>query len=215
MTGCIREISDEAETVRPFYIASLDNSPENISKCITVGCVFSHHLALFVGSRIAAFRTLHVEPPGLPSFITIILHDRVDRTGGVAFSGNPDLFTVRSRLSQWMAPRLRPLLTPPNDGTQKKNKLNLRVALKTGAGQTVCRSVVKTRIRARGAPMRPPRTVTNPAKARTCQRMSVALLPSGVCVNSGNDEANSTSDQMANPIRAGENRRGSSRPQVS
>ena len=34
-----------------------------------------------------------------------------------------------------MAPRLRPLLTPPNDGTQKENKLDLRVALKTGAGQ--------------------------------------------------------------------------------
>jgi hypothetical protein len=34
-----------------------------------------------------------------------------------------------------MAPRLRPLLTPPNDGTQKDNKLNLRVALKKGAGQ--------------------------------------------------------------------------------
>lgn len=34
-----------------------------------------------------------------------------------------------------MAPRLRPLLTPPNDGTQKKNKLDLRVALKKGAGQ--------------------------------------------------------------------------------
>ena len=33
-------------------------------------------------------------------------------------------------------PRLRPLLTPPNDGTQKENKLYLylRVALKTGAG---------------------------------------------------------------------------------
>jgi PAS domain S-box-containing protein len=34
-----------------------------------------------------------------------------------------------------MAPRLRPLLTPPNDGTQKENRLDLRVALKTGAGQ--------------------------------------------------------------------------------
>jgi hypothetical protein len=33
-----------------------------------------------------------------------------------------------------MAPRLRPLLTPPNDGKQKENKLDLRVALKTGAG---------------------------------------------------------------------------------
>ena len=30
---------------------------------------------------------------------------------------------------------LRPLLTPPNDGTQKENRLDLRVALKTGAGQ--------------------------------------------------------------------------------
>jgi DNA replication protein DnaC len=34
-----------------------------------------------------------------------------------------------------MAPRLRPLLTPPNDGTQMENRLDLRVALKTGAGQ--------------------------------------------------------------------------------
>ena len=34
-----------------------------------------------------------------------------------------------------MAPRLRPLLTPPNDGIQKENKLDLRVALKKGAGQ--------------------------------------------------------------------------------
>ena len=34
MTGCIREISDEAETVRSFYIASLDDSPENISQYI-------------------------------------------------------------------------------------------------------------------------------------------------------------------------------------
>jgi len=34
-----------------------------------------------------------------------------------------------------MAPRLRPLLTPPNDGTQVENKLDLRVALKKGAGQ--------------------------------------------------------------------------------
>ena len=33
-----------------------------------------------------------------------------------------------------MAPRLRPLLTPPNDGTQKENRLDLRVALKKGAG---------------------------------------------------------------------------------
>lgn len=33
-----------------------------------------------------------------------------------------------------MAPRLRPLLTPPNDGTQMENRLDLRVALKTGAG---------------------------------------------------------------------------------
>jgi hypothetical protein len=38
-------------------------------------------------------------------------------------------------LSCLMAPRLRPLLTPPNDGTQKENRLDLRVALKKGAGQ--------------------------------------------------------------------------------
>ena len=36
-----------------------------------------------------------------------------------------------------MAPRLRPLLTPPNDGTQKGSKLYLRLALKKGAGQDV------------------------------------------------------------------------------
>ncbi|WP_139196289.1 HNH endonuclease [Salinihabitans flavidus] len=34
-----------------------------------------------------------------------------------------------------MAPRPRPLLAPPNDGTQKENRLDLRVALKKGAGQ--------------------------------------------------------------------------------
>ena len=34
-----------------------------------------------------------------------------------------------------MAPHLRPLLTPPNDGKQMENKLDLRVALKKGAGQ--------------------------------------------------------------------------------
>lgn len=33
-----------------------------------------------------------------------------------------------------MAPRPRPLLTPPNDGTQKENRRDLRVALKIGAG---------------------------------------------------------------------------------
>lgn len=33
-----------------------------------------------------------------------------------------------------MAPRLRPLLTPPNDGTQTESELDLRVALKTGVG---------------------------------------------------------------------------------
>ncbi|MET4104565.1 hypothetical protein ABIE58_004024 [Roseovarius sp. MBR-78] len=38
-------------------------------------------------------------------------------------------------MSDLMAPRLRPLLTPPNDGTQKENRLDLRVALKKGAGQ--------------------------------------------------------------------------------
>jgi len=37
-----------------------------------------------------------------------------------------------------MAPRLRPLLTPPNDGTQKEKRLDLRVALKTGAGHRSC-----------------------------------------------------------------------------
>ena len=38
------------------------------------------------------------------------------------------------RLSYLRAPRLRPLLTPPNDGTQIKSKLDLRMALKKGAG---------------------------------------------------------------------------------
>ncbi|MEO3480791.1 hypothetical protein AAFO90_24495 [Phaeobacter sp. CAU 1743] len=38
-------------------------------------------------------------------------------------------------MSYVMAPRPRPLLTPPNDGTQMENKLDLRVALKKGAGQ--------------------------------------------------------------------------------
>ena len=33
-----------------------------------------------------------------------------------------------------MAPRLRPLLRPPNNGTKKENKLDLRVALRNGAG---------------------------------------------------------------------------------
>ncbi len=33
-----------------------------------------------------------------------------------------------------MAPRLRPLLTLPNDGRPKENRLDLRVALKKGAG---------------------------------------------------------------------------------
>ncbi|MEE4292263.1 MAG: hypothetical protein V2J13_11000, partial [Cycloclasticus sp.] len=41
----------------------------------------------------------------------------------------------RSRLSCLRAPRPRPLLTPPNDGTQRQSKLDLRVALKKGAGQ--------------------------------------------------------------------------------
>ena len=40
----------------------------------------------------------------------------------------------RSRLCYLMAPRLRPLLTPPNDGTQKGNRLFLRVAQRKGAG---------------------------------------------------------------------------------
>lgn len=35
-----------------------------------------------------------------------------------------------------MAPRLRPLLTPPNDGKQKENRLDLRVALKNGTGHS-------------------------------------------------------------------------------
>jgi hypothetical protein len=34
-------------------------------------------------------------------------------------------------LSELMAPRLRPLLTPPNDGKQKENWLYLRVAPKS------------------------------------------------------------------------------------
>ncbi|MBW4986074.1 hypothetical protein KZZ07_26480, partial [Mameliella sp. CS4] len=31
--------------------------------------------------------------------------------------------------------------TPPNDGTQKGNKLDLRLALKKGAGQAPCSTV--------------------------------------------------------------------------
>ena len=42
-----------------------------------------------------------------------------------------------------MAPRLRPLLTPPNDGTEKENKLDLRVALKKGASHET-RAVAET-----------------------------------------------------------------------
>ena len=42
----------------------------------------------------------------------------------------------RSRLSNLMAPRRRPLLMPPNDGAQGKSKLDLRVALRTRAGQS-------------------------------------------------------------------------------
>ncbi|NCO22971.1 MAG: PAS domain S-box protein, partial [Rhodobacterales bacterium] len=37
-------------------------------------------------------------------------------------------------MSDLMAPRLRPLLTPPNDGTQMENRLDLRMALKITAG---------------------------------------------------------------------------------
>ena len=39
------------------------------------------------------------------------------------------------------APRLRPLLTPPNDGTQTEDKLDVRVALKKGAGQPFTRNL--------------------------------------------------------------------------
>jgi hypothetical protein len=46
-----------------------------------------------------------------------------------------------------MAPRLRPLLTPPNDGTQKENRLDLRVALKMGAGHAAEASHRHTRRR--------------------------------------------------------------------
>ena len=38
----------------------------------------------------------------------------------------------RSRMSDLMAPRPRPLLTPPNDGTQKKNIPDLRVGPEYG-----------------------------------------------------------------------------------
>ena len=51
-----------------------------------------------------------------------------------------------------MAPRLRPLLTPPNDGTQKENKLDLRVALKTGAGHGLLIEPVTTRIKPKTVP---------------------------------------------------------------
>ena len=42
----------------------------------------------------------------------------------------------RSRLSYLRAPRLRPSLKPPNDGTQMESNLDLRVALINGAGQS-------------------------------------------------------------------------------
>ena len=38
------------------------------------------------------------------------------------------------RLSYLKAPRHRPLLTPPNNGKQKRNRVYLKVALKLGAG---------------------------------------------------------------------------------
>jgi len=41
----------------------------------------------------------------------------------------------RLRLSYPMVPRLRQLLTPPNDGTKRENRFDLRGALKKGAGQ--------------------------------------------------------------------------------
>ena len=41
--------------------------------------------------------------------------------------------------------RSRPLLTPPNDGTQNENRLDLRVALKKGAGQMICSSLYHVR----------------------------------------------------------------------
>ncbi|MFC0210787.1 hypothetical protein, partial [Chelativorans intermedius] len=49
-------------------------------------------------------------------------------------------------------PRLHPLLTPPNDGTQKENRLDLRVALKKGAGHCNkdCKVIWKQICSARG-----------------------------------------------------------------
>ena len=49
-----------------------------------------------------------------------------------------------------MAPHLPPLLTPPNDGTQKENRLDLRVALKKGAGH-VFATVRHRTVRTKGA----------------------------------------------------------------
>lgn len=43
----------------------------------------------------------------------------------------------RIRLSALRAPRPRSFLTPPNDGTQMESKLDLWVAQKVGAGQSV------------------------------------------------------------------------------
>ena len=44
------------------------------------------------------------------------------------------------------APRLRPLLTPPNDGTQTEDKLDLRVALKKGAGHSYDNALAESTI---------------------------------------------------------------------
>jgi hypothetical protein len=59
-----------------------------------------------------------------------------------------------------MAPRLRPLLTPPNDGTQMENRLDLRVALKTGAGHVHRTMHERLAVRSpiRGAFLLPPDT---------------------------------------------------------
>ena len=62
---------------------------------------------------------LHAKLPGCPTNPGTTLSPSTKRNG-------------HRRLSYLMAPRLRPLLTPPNHGTQMESKLDLRMALKKG-----------------------------------------------------------------------------------
>jgi hypothetical protein len=57
----------------------------------------------------------------------VLVDDRLVDQGPEGFGG-------RRHLSYLRAPRHRPLLTPPNNGKQKRNRANLKVALTLGAG---------------------------------------------------------------------------------